>query len=349
MRHCGRGAQAGTAVARCTSALELRAVRAPVRAAPRARARSGSWLLKLSLTLAPAAPPPPLPPPRLYACPSRSPSQTHMQAMTKQCPRTSAWQAGMELMATQGPLRLWRGASTMLAACVPAHAAYFTVYETGKRKLGADAEGHHPVAAGATGVLATLLHDAIMTPMDVCKQRLQLGYYSGLRDCLSTVLRTEGVGALYVSYPTTLVMNMPYAAVMMATNESLKKVLNPSGGHNLPAFLAAGAGAGAAAAALTTPLDVVKTKLQTQALTTADVCGRSVPQSLALECKSAGLRGMPTRRYTGMAQALRAVWAAEGLAGLFRGLQPRLLVHMPSVAISWTTYETMKRALAGDA
>ena len=43
--------------------------------------------------------------------------------------------------------------------------------------------GHTPLAAGASGMIATVAHDAIMTPMDVMKQRLQLGYYKGMGDC----------------------------------------------------------------------------------------------------------------------------------------------------------------------
>ena len=51
--------------------------------------------------------------------------------------------------------------------------------------------GHHPLAAAASGVLATLAHDAIMTPMDTIKQRLQLGYYTGMRHCATAMLKTE--------------------------------------------------------------------------------------------------------------------------------------------------------------
>lgn len=39
---------------------------------------------------------------------------------------------------------------------------------------------------------------------------------------------------------------------------------------------------------------------------------------------------------------VRQIYAAEGTAGFFRGTLPRTLVHMPSVAVSWTTYETVK-------
>ena len=60
----------------------------------------------------------------------------------------------------------------MVMACVPAHAAYFSIYESAKPRLQQHAG---PVGAGAAVALGTMAHDIIMTPMDVCKQRLQLG------------------------------------------------------------------------------------------------------------------------------------------------------------------------------
>ena len=81
----------------------------------------------------------------------------------------------------------------MFIACIPAHAAYFSIYEWSKVTFGVDQPGHHPMAAAMSGALATAVHDAIMTPMDVVKQRLQLGYYGGLLDCINTISRTEGL------------------------------------------------------------------------------------------------------------------------------------------------------------
>jgi len=89
--------------------------------------------------------------------------------------------------------------------------------------------GYHPAGAAIAGALATISHDSIITPMDVIKQRLQLGYYKGMLHCASSIYRTEGFRAFYLSFPITLFMNIPYGCVMVATNESLKRFLSPSG------------------------------------------------------------------------------------------------------------------------
>ena len=52
--------------------------------------------------------------------------------------------------------------------------------------------------------------------------------------------------------------------VMVAANETLKLCLNPTGEHNSMAYFVSGALSGALAGAITNPLDVAKTRLQTQ-------------------------------------------------------------------------------------
>lgn len=132
--------------------------------------------------------------------------------------------------------------------------------------LGADTAGHHPIQAAACGALAAISHDMFLTPFDVVKQRMQLGYYKSVSHCVRTVFKTEGIAAFYMSFPTTLMMNIPFGGVMVAVNESVKKVLNPDGVHSISTSMIAGSIAGGIAAAATTPLDVVKTRLQTQNL-----------------------------------------------------------------------------------
>ena len=56
----------------------------------------------------------------------------------------------------------------------PAHALHFAVYEEAKELLGGNKVDHSPLLAGAAGTVATVMNDAIMTPVDVIKQRLQV-------------------------------------------------------------------------------------------------------------------------------------------------------------------------------
>jgi solute carrier family 25 iron transporter 28/37 len=48
------------------------------------------------------------------------------------------------------------------------------VYEAVKEKLGGYKAGHNPLISGFAGATATAFNDAIMTPADVVKQRLQV-------------------------------------------------------------------------------------------------------------------------------------------------------------------------------
>lgn len=90
---------------------------------------------------------------------------------------------------------------------------------------------------------------------------------------MRSIAKAEGVAALYVGLPTTLIMNIPYGCIMMPVNESVRKLVNPSGGYSISASMIAGCAAGAVAAAGTNPLDVIKTRLQTQNL---EPCPKSV-------------------------------------------------------------------------
>ena len=44
-------------------------------------------------------------------------------------------------------------------------------------------------------------------------------------------------------------------------------------------------------------------------------------------------------------QICKRIIAEEGPKGFFRGVKQRVMLHTPAVAISWATYETVKRML----
>ncbi|KAK9905515.1 hypothetical protein WJX75_001308 [Coccomyxa subellipsoidea] len=172
----------------------------------------------------------------------------------------------VQIVREEGVRGLYRGFTVATAGAGPAHALYYAVYELTKRELGANRSGHRPLSIAAAGVAATVVNDAVMTPADVVKQRLQIdrGRYKGALDCTMRIWRQEGVTAFYRSYPATLLANVPWTILHFPIYESSKKLLAPGreGREGTAVELAAGGLAGGLAAVLTTPFDVVKTRLQ---------------------------------------------------------------------------------------
>ena len=108
-----------------------------------------------------------------------------------------------------------------------------------------------------------------MAPLDTVKQRLQLNYYSGMMDAIGQIYKFEGMAGLFRSFPITLLTNIPYGAVMVSINEVMKQRLlqyRQKEQLDVSTCLMASSMAGMVAAAVTTPLDRVKTFLQTQQL-----------------------------------------------------------------------------------
>ncbi|XP_057524748.1 uncharacterized protein LOC130804349 [Amaranthus tricolor] len=252
--------------------------------------------------------------------------KTRMQALGS-CPiKTVGVRTALDsLLKSDGAAGLYRGIAAMGLGAGPAHAVYFSVYEFCKKKLEGGNPNNH-VAHALSGVCATVMSDAVLTPMDMVKQRLQLsggvgGAYNGVWDCVKRVFKDEGFRAFYASYRTTVIMNAPFTAVHFASYEAAKKaLLSPDDDDDkLIVHATAGAAAGALAALVTTPLDVVKTQLQCQG-----VCG----------CD----------RFTSgsISDVIKTIVAKDGYRGLMRGWTPRMMFHAPAAAICWSTYEASK-------
>ena len=119
-----------------------------------------------------------------------------------------------------------------------------------------------------------------------------------------------------------------------------------------------GAVSGMLAAACTTPFDVVKTRQQVTSMATPAVeivesgCSAQLGWAGA-DCKHNGaiVYDFPhkppaeTQRGVGTFQLLREIAAQEGVAGLWRGNQARMLKVAPGCAIMISSYEFGKRIL----
>ncbi|CAI5459024.1 unnamed protein product [Closterium sp. Yama58-4] len=121
-----------------------------------------------------------------------------------------------------------------------------------------------PVAAA----LGNITSSAILVPKEVIKQRMQAGAAGSAWQVLQQTVAGEGVAGLYSGYTAALLRNLPTNVLNFSTFEYLKMaILHVRRATALRPHesMAAGAVAGALSAALTTPLDVVKTRLMTQA------------------------------------------------------------------------------------
>ncbi|GMT17053.1 hypothetical protein PFISCL1PPCAC_8350, partial [Pristionchus fissidentatus] len=268
--------------------------------------------------------------------------KTRLQSLCP-CPETkcptpvhSLW----SIVKREGWLRPLRGVNAVAVGAGPAHALYFTVYEKTKGFLTNNTAGHaNSWAYGTSAVISTLIHDAVMNPAEVVKQRMQMRFspYSGSLECARCIYHREGIIAFYRSYTTQLAMNVPFQTVHFIAYEFFQQILNPSHSYDPSSHLIAGGAAGGLAAAVTTPLDCIKTVLNTQ-------------QRPEVQAAAGGATGQgnttvllkATHGYRGFVEALRTIYNVRGFGGFACGLQARVLFQVPATGLSWSVYEFAK-------
>lgn len=245
-----------------------------------------------------------------------------------------------KISASEGGYALWRGVSSVVLGAGPAHAVYFSVFEATKTMLvnrltnsphstKIVTDENHPLIASCAGITGTIASDALMTPFDVIKQRMQASNTTSgtssvkLFKTSADIYKKEGFSAFYISYPTTLMTSIPFAALNFGFYEYSSSLLNPNNSYNPYLHCVSGGIAGGIASALTNPLDCIKTALQTR--------GISNNQSLRVS--------------TGFVSAASALFKESGIKAFTRGLKPRIIFNVPSTAISWTAYEMAKEIM----
>ena len=208
-------------------------------------------------------------------------------------------------------------------------------------------------ADAPAGFLGDLAASVVYVPSEVLKTRLQLqgrynnphfrsGYnYRGTVDAARTIVRTEGASALFYGYKATLYRDLPFSALQFMFWEQFQawsRLYKQSREIGVPLELLTGAAAGGLAGVLTCPLDVVKTRLQTQVnppapapaaeQTTAARGARDPnPQKRHISTSSPSTHrpqpGAIALETSSIVTGLRVIYRTEGLAGWFRGVGPR--------------------------
>lgn len=220
---------------------------------------------------------------------------------------------------------LYNGLSASLAGQVPAGAIKFAAYETLTQAIAKALPGvsESPLFECGCAALAFVTASVVLVPTEVLKQRLQAGVYTSLPKAITSVLRDEGARAFYTGYTATLLRDVPYTMLEFGLYSQFKRSLR----HSLRKDrltqgqeLAMGGLAGGFTGFLTTPLDLAKTRLMTQAPGAA-------------------------RQYSGVMDALFKVAREEGMQGLFKGSSTRVIWLIPFTAVYFGVHEASKRAL----
>lgn len=176
----------------------------------------------------------------------------------------------------------------------------------------------HMIAASVGDVASSTLR----APFEVVKQRLQSGNVGGLsaRGVLGEILKSEGVRGLFRGYGALVLRELPFDALQFPLYEFFKVKSRERLGRKLTSWESAGCGsvAGGMSAAVTTPLDVIKTRLMTQ-----------------------GVGG----KYEGLVHGLKTVAREEGAGALFSGVVPRIAWISLGGAIFFGGYEATRAYL----
>lgn len=146
---------------------------------------------------------------------------------------------------------------------------------------------------------------------------MQLGLYPTTRQAVSEIWRQAGARGFYRGYSTTLMREIPFDSMQFFLYESLKSVFYQNGDISAGGSVLAGAFSGAISGFLTNPIDVVKTRLMTQA------------PNKALQ--------------TGSFELAKKILCEEGAKAFMSGVTSRLVWISLGGAIFFGVYEKSRR------
>lgn len=227
---------------------------------------------------------------------------------------------------SKGILGFYSGVSAVIVGSTFSSAVYFGTCEFGKSVL-AKLPQYPPLLIPPTaGAMGNIVSSAIMVPKELITQRMQAGAKGRSWEVLLRILEKDGVLGLYAGYSATLLRNLPAGVLSYSSFEYLKAaVIKESKQAKLEPYqsVCCGALAGAISASLTTPLDVVKTRLMTQ------VHGDAVNKVAAA-------------MVSGVSATVRQILREEGWVGFTRGMGPRVLHSSCFSALGYFAFETAR-------
>ncbi|EOY16844.1 hypothetical protein QUC31_001227 [Theobroma cacao] len=217
---------------------------------------------------------------------------------------------------------LYSGLGGNLAGVLPASAIFLGVYEPAKQKLlKAFPENMSAFAHLTAGALGGAASSLVRVPTEVVKQRMQTGQFASAPAAVRLIVAKEGFKGLYAGYGSFLLRDLPFDAIQFCIYEQLRIGYKLAAQRDLndPENAILGAFAGAITGAVTTPLDVIKTRLMVQG---------------------------SAKQYKGIFDCVRTIVKEEGTHALLKGIGPRVLWIGLGGSIFFGVLEKTKQMLA---
>ncbi|KAH7525149.1 protein MITOFERRINLIKE 1, chloroplastic [Ziziphus jujuba] len=241
----------------------------------------------------------------------------------------NAFDAVVKTFQTKGILGFYSGVSAVIVGSTASSAVYFGTCEFGKSILSKFPNYPSVLIPPTAGAMGNIISSAIMVPKELITQRMQAGAKGRSWQVLLSILQKDGVLGLYAGYSATLLRNLPAGVLSYSSFEYLKAaVLSSTKRSNLEPIQSVfcGALAGAISASITTPLDVVKTRLMTQAHVEA-------------------VSRVSAAMYSGVSTTVKQILKEEGWVGFTRGMGPRVLHSACFSALGYFAFETARLAI----
>ncbi|KAG6536191.1 protein MITOFERRINLIKE 1, chloroplastic-like [Zingiber officinale] len=234
---------------------------------------------------------------------------------------SGALDAAIQTFRADGILGFYRGVSAVIVGSATSSAIYFGTCELGKSVLSKIPTFPPLLIPPTAGAMGNIVSSAVMVPKELITQRMQAGAVGRSWEVLLRILEKDGILGLYAGYSATLLRNLPAGILSYSSFEYMKGFVRSRTGKEFlePAqSVVCGALAGAISASLTTPLDVVKTRLMTQA------------------------HGAARKN---VAEILKQIVVEEGWGGLARGIGPRVFHSACFAALGYFAFETARLAI----
>ncbi|KAK9748726.1 hypothetical protein RND81_02G076000 [Saponaria officinalis] len=196
---------------------------------------------------------------------------------------------------------LYSGLSGNLAGVLPASAIFLGVYEPLKQKLlKTFPEQFSAFAHLSAGAIAGAASSIVRVPTEVVKQRMQTGQFATAPNAVRMIVSKEGFRGLFAGYGSFLLRDLPFDAIQFCIYEQLQIGYKLAAKRELndPENALIGAFAGAITGAMTTPLDVIKTRLMIQG---------------------------STQKYKGIYDCVTTIMREEGSHVFLKGMGPRVI------------------------